>query len=147
MVCTHGQGGGGSIFLDLVRTSFMNSPLGYFKMTILLVLNLKKLSFLKCLKRFQLRIFFKWLAQKATGDEKSCSPTHVLLLQWWTRQEVKSKHTSKVKFKRPSLPITQFIVSTPFISANVPKGRGVHLENHWSKWLNYIFSVQTFIAL
>jgi len=79
-VCPHGQGGWASadifrtigedsILRDLVRTSFMDDLLGYFKMTTLLALNLKKLSFLKCFKCFQFKIFLKWLATKANGDE------------------------------------------------------------------------------
>jgi len=81
MVCLHEQGkkelsqfehfankgGGGSIFRDLVRTSFMNCPLGYFKMTTLLALKLKNYLFFEMFKTLPISNFFKWLAQKATG--------------------------------------------------------------------------------
>jgi len=66
----------GPIFCNLVQTSFI----GYFKMTTLLALNLKKIIFLKCLKHFQSRTFFKWLVPKVIREEsgsieKSCSPS------------------------------------------------------------------------
>jgi len=82
LVCQHGQVKGGWASVNILRTSgrgvnimrfsadiFYEWLLCYFKLTTLLALNLKKLSFFEVFKMLPILIFFKWLAPKMTSDE------------------------------------------------------------------------------
>jgi len=66
-----------SIFHDLVQTTFMDNPLGYFKTTALLILalNLKNYLSLKCFLQFTSNFNLPPISNifLSGGTEKSCS--------------------------------------------------------------------------
>jgi len=70
------QEGGVNLSKFSDSTSFMDNSISYFKMTALLALNLKKLSFFEVLKRFQfgyfLKVIFKVNGNKSSGAKKPC---------------------------------------------------------------------------